>query len=115
MSVNRSTGRETATAPEFGRLPSTRYGRLSAWLLLASVGLMTVNGAVLIPLFERDPQFQTPLKAYIGLILLALVATDITGLIALIKQRERSWVVWLAVILTSLVVGLEILGPFLPD
>jgi len=64
------------------------------------------------PSTETEPWRQVVLPFYgIGMLLVGLAA-GIVGLIAIIKQQERSWLVWIAILPLLFVVFL-LLGEFL--
>jgi hypothetical protein len=79
-------------------LPSTPLGRISALLFLA--GVVTY---VLTAVFSsRPPDTPDPPNAGLNVPVLAGMvlfgAALVTGLMALVRDRERSWAVWLAVL-----------------
>jgi len=94
------------------RWPSTRLGWWSVGLAAAFVILMTINSAVFMRLPEDITWRVTVLPFYGIFMLLCGLAAGIVGLIAVIRQHERSWLVWLA-ILPGLFVLVFILGEFL--
>lgn len=49
----------------------------------------------------------------VGVFLVLLVAV-VTGAVALIRDRERSWVVWLSTVLPAIVVGFEVVMLLIP-
>jgi cytochrome bd-type quinol oxidase subunit 2 len=90
----------------FMAMPSTRLGRVSAWLLVAALVLTVVSMAVLGDALPSIGKVNTgPLVG-----VLVMVAALVTGVVAMIRDRERSWAVWLAVALPLVVVGAEVLS-----
>jgi len=89
-------------------LPSTMLGRISALLLLAWLVWLPIMQA----LPESSPPegtqggFNTGGTISAGILLAALV----TGAIALIRGRERSWAVWLSTLIPGLAIVLEAIG-----
>lgn len=94
------------------RAPSTRLGWWSAALMITFHILMAINTAVFMRLPEVVAWWGALLPFYGILMLLCGLAAGITGLIAIIRRRERSWLVWLAV-LPGLFVIFLLLGEFL--
>lgn len=94
------------------RRPGTRLGWWAVGLTAAFVVLFAVNSAVFMRLTVDAPWQHTVLPFY-GIAMLACgLAAGIVGLIAIIRQRERSWLVWLAM-LPGLWVLFLVLGEFL--
>jgi hypothetical protein len=95
MSANRAV---TATRGGFLHLPSTPLGRISALIFLAGV----VTYALTAVFSSRPPDTPNPPDAGLNVGVLAGMvlfgAALVTGLIALVRDRERSWAVWLAVL-----------------
>jgi hypothetical protein len=95
----------------FFRRPSTRLGWWSVGLAATFVALYIISAAF----FWRMPGDVSwrPLLIFYGIaMLLCGLAAGIVGLIAVIRQRERSWLVWLTM-LPGLQVLLLLLGEFL--
>ena len=91
--------------------PSTRLGWWSVGLAATFVALFIINVAVISSTLETLWR-QTLLPYYVIFMLSCSLAAGIAGLLAVIRQRERSWLVWLA-ILTGLFVIVIVLGEFL--
>lgn len=85
-------------ASGFLALPSTRTGNWSARLLLLSLVLMLLNTTLVLPAIEQRPGFELTQRSVSSVIMLFVLATGATGLFALVKKRERSWVAILAVL-----------------
>lgn len=84
-------------------LPSSSVGRVSGGLLLAAVIGVAVNSALIMPLAEGRTGLgaaQSVVNAAIGL---CLLAAGVIGAWAVIRLRERSWVLFLAIVLTLVV------------
>jgi hypothetical protein len=86
----------------FGSLPKTKAGRWAVWLMVAYLALFFPNfwlgmTAVLPPVVTIP----------VGILALALgLACGVVALVAIIRGRERSWVLWLPVVATVGVVFL---------
>ena len=93
------------------RWPSTRLGWWSVGLAVTFVALFIINVAVINSTLETLWR-QTLLPYYVIFMLFCGLTAGIVGLIAVIRQQERSWLVWLA-ILTGLFVIVIVLGEFL--
>jgi hypothetical protein len=94
------------------RWPSTQLGWWSVGLAAAFEILMIINSTVFMRLPEDVTWRVTVLPFYGIFMMLCGLAAGIVGLIAVIRQHERSWLVWL-----TLLVGLNalvfVLGEFL--
>jgi hypothetical protein len=92
--------------------PGTRLGWWSVGLGGIFVVLWIINSFVFMPSTVLIPWRQVLLPFY-GIFMLACgLAAGIVGLIAVIRSRERSWLVWLTLLPGSLVLFL-LLGEFL--
>ena len=117
--MNNDTELPVSTAPPhqpskprfFGR-PTTRLGRWSVGLGAAFVVLWIINMVVFMPFSGRMPYAETTLPFYGIFMLLCGLAAGITGLVAVIRAHERSWLVWL-MILPMLLVLFLLIGEFL--
>lgn len=92
--------------------PSTRLGWWAVALAATFVVLFMINSFVFMPSTVETPLRQTLLPFYGITMLLCGLASGIVGLIAVIWQHERSWLVWLTLLPGSLVLFL-VLGEFL--
>jgi peptidoglycan/LPS O-acetylase OafA/YrhL len=97
--------------PVLGR-PGTRLGWWSVWLAAAFVVMFLINSFVFMPTSSDAPWRQTFLPFYGIAMLLCGLAAGIVGLIAVVRQHERSWLVWLT-LLPGLMVLFLVLGEFL--
>ena len=96
----------------FFALPSTRLGRWAAGLMAAFVVMFLINSFVFMRL-SSDAPWQRMLLPFYGIGMLACgLAAGITGVIAIVRRGERSWLVWPAV-LPCLWVIFMLLGEFL--
>ena len=94
------------------RRPSTRLGRWSVGLGATFVVLWIINTAVFMPSTDTAPWREIVLPFYGIFMMLCGLAAGITGLVAVIWRRERSWLVWLT-FLPGLLVLFFVLGEFL--
>ena len=91
-----------AVEPEKDRrffgLPRSRLGWAAGILLVVSLLLFLINSFVFIPP-STNALFPRTFLIFYGLfMLLCGFSAGIVALIALIRNRERSWFVWLAVL-----------------
>jgi hypothetical protein len=94
------------------KLPDTRLGWWSFGLAIVYLILMIINSAVFMRLTEDVPWRTTLLPFYGILILLCGFVAGVVGLTAVTRQHERSWLVWLS-ILIGLNTLIFVLGEFL--
>jgi hypothetical protein len=71
-----------------------------------------INSAVFMRLSENVPWRQTVLPFYGIFMMLCGVSAGVVGLIAILRSHERSWLVWLAVLVGAFAL-LYILAEFL--
>ena len=80
--------------------PSTRLGWWSVGLFILFVILFIVNAIVFVPAARGEastPLVQVALPNFGIFLVLCGLAAGILGWLAIIKQHERSWLVWLAI------------------
>ena len=92
--------------------PHTRLGWRSVWLGITFAVLFLINSFVFMPSSSDAPWRHVILPFYGIFMLLCGLGSGIVGLIAVIRQHERSWLVWLT-ILPSLFVLFLLVGEFL--
>jgi len=92
--------------------PSTRPGWWSVGLGGTFVVLFIINSTVFMQLTTEAPWQQTLLPFYGIFMLLCGLSAGILGLIAVLRRRERSFLVWLT-LLPGLLVLFLLLGEFL--
>lgn len=85
--------------------PATRLGWWAVWLMLAYVVLYIITMAVIALRLSLPP-------VYGIFMLLCGLAAGIIGLVAIVKQHEHSWLVWVA-LLPGIFVIFLLLGEFL--
>ncbi len=105
----------TLVNPSFRRGPSTRLGRWAVGLAATFVLLFIINSVVFMPLFQYTPAEgwgQTLLPVYGVFMMLVGLAAGPVGLLAILRQHERSWMVWLT-LLPGAFALFFILGEFL--
>jgi uncharacterized membrane protein YhaH (DUF805 family) len=93
-----------STPGGFFGLPSTSLGRTSAAVFLLGIVLVVLSSTV----FESVSLNIGNLNV-IGMVnFLVMFVALVTGAIALIRDRERSWAVWLAAAIPAILVGFEL-------
>jgi hypothetical protein len=94
--------------------PHTCLGWWAVWLMLAFAAMFLINSTVFAPYYDSDTPFrQTFLPFYWGFMLLCGLTAGVIGLVAMTRQQERSWLVWLALltgIFSLLIVLLVLFG-----
>ncbi|MDH4140720.1 MAG: hypothetical protein OEV43_09145 [Coriobacteriia bacterium] len=107
----------TGQGQGFLATPSSKRGRWSMWLAVAFIALFAVNSFVFMPTSDvANPTMETMRRVVlpffgIGMMLCGLAA-GVVGLIGIIKDRERSWIVWLT-LLPGAFVAFFLLGEIL--
>ena len=97
------------------RRPSSRLGWWAVGLAAVFLLMYVVNSVVFVGVLgtRATPAWLQPLLIFYGFLLLFCgLAAGILGLIAILRRRERSWLVWLTLLPLLLVVVL-LLGEFL--
>lgn len=97
---------------KFGAPPSTPLGRWSARAGALFVLMFLVNSFVLMPTSSNAPWRHRYLPYYGIAMLLVGLAAGVLALVAVIRQRERSWLTWLTLLPGAFVIFL-LLGEFL--
>lgn len=92
--------------------PDTKLGWWSLGLAVVYIMLMIINSVVFMRLPGNIPWRTTLLPFYGIFMLLCGFATGIVGLTTVTRQHERSWLVWLS-ILIGLNTLIFVLGEFL--
>jgi len=80
------------------QLPSTKPGWWAVGLAVAYAGMGIINTFVFMRLPEDVSWRQTILPYYGILMMLCGVSAGVVALIAVIRNRERSWLVWLTIV-----------------
>jgi len=96
------------------KMPTTRYGRWAVWLGVAFVVMFLVNTFVFMamPSLGDGTWRQSILPFYGILMLLCGLGAGVFSLLAIIREHERSWLVWIP-LLPALWVIFMLLGEFL--
>ncbi len=90
--------------------PSSRLGRVSTCLFVASIVLIVgVNALGVKSIAEIRFGSSRVFNISGGLIFACVLAAGITGLVAVVRKQERSWAVLLPSALSLTVIGAEIL------
>ena len=103
----------TGNRRKFLARPATRLGRWSVALAAAFAVMFILNAAVFMRLAEA-PWEHIVLPFYGIAMLLCGLAAGVTAAIAVVKKGERSWLVWLPLLLCLFVLFLlvgEFVGP----
>jgi hypothetical protein len=96
----------------FLSLPSTPFGKITGVLLVVALALIVVNVVFFNAPNEMGPAWLGDiLRLAIGALVLAGL---VTGALALVKNRDRSSVVWLSTTLFALVFVLEVVEVLTP-
>jgi hypothetical protein len=107
---------EAVAGSLFWSRPGTRLGRWAVVLAGIFVLMFVINSIVFIPVFGQGPSpalwLRTLLASYGILLMLCGLSAGVVGLLAVIRQHERSWLVWLAILPLAFVVFF-LLGEFL--
>lgn len=93
----------------FRSFPAPRTGKWSAWLLLLSVLLILLNALVFMPQTEQR-NLELAQRALNLIIFLCVFSSGFTALWAFVIKRERSWALFISVLLLILAIALN-LGP----
>ena len=101
-----------AISSHFTEKPHTRLGRWAVGLGILFVVLFLFNSFVFMPTSSDAPWRQVVLPFYGIFMLLCGLSAGIVGLIAVLRQHEHSWLVWLT-LLPGLFVLFLVLGEFL--
>ena len=92
--------------------PSTRQGWWAVIMAALFITLYLMYALVLMPAGEVNPQNEIVLPIIDTWIIVCGLAAGIAGLVAVLRQGERSWLVWLAM-LPALMAVFLVLGGFL--
>jgi len=103
---------ETKNSARFFGLPRSKLGWVAGGLMIAFIVMFFINSFVFMPPSTNELFPRAFLIFYGIFMMLCGFTAGVVGLIALIKNRERSWLVWLAVLPGSFVVFF-MLGEFL--
>lgn len=98
--------------PHFRALPRTPLGWWAVGITATHLVLIIINTFVFMPGAIAIPARQTLLPYYGIIMMLTGFAGGVVGLLAILRQRERSWLVWLT-ILPALMTVTFLLGEFL--
>jgi len=99
-------------AAGFLSLPASRIGKWSAWLLVVSLILVLLNNLVIMPRTEQNTDLQLAQRIFNLFVFLCAIAAGLTGLLAVVIKRERSWVLFVSILLLIFAVAMNA-GPLL--
>jgi hypothetical protein len=102
----------TYSGSSFRQLPATSPGWWAVGLAAVYLVMLLINSAVLMRISEDMPWRTTVLPFYGIFMILSGLAAGVIGLIALLRNHERSWLVWMAIV-PGLSAFVFILGEFL--
>lgn len=93
--------------------PTSRLGWWSVGLGALFVVLFLINTFVFMPMGQSDQPWRQVVLPFYGIfMLLCGLGSGVMSLLAILRQRERSWVVWLPLLPAAWVVFM-LLGEFL--
>jgi hypothetical protein len=113
------TGVDTAESPAVRRggffsKPSTKLGWWSVGLAVVFVAFMILNVTVFMRLPEITGWIGSIVLPSVGIVMiLNALAAGVTGVIAVVRQHERSWLVWLLPMLVGAYIVFMLVGEFL--
>ena len=96
----------------FGEMPHSRLSRWSLWLAAAFIVMFLINSFVFMPSSSDAPWRHVILPFYGIAMLLCGLASMVLALIAVIREHERSWLVFLP-LLPGVWVLFMLVGEFL--
>lgn len=94
--------------------PHTRLGHWAVVLAIVFLVLMAVSSYLIIPHHATLGQMAMLLPLYGSLTLLSGLAAGATALLAVWRQGERSWLVWVALLVGAWVVWFALAEIFFP-
>lgn len=113
--LSEATMKPRSNAVQWQR-PHTRLGWWSLRLAALFIVLFVINSALFIPLLGQstaNPWWQHALLPFYGIfMLLCGLAAGVSAMLAVTRQHERSWLVWLTLLPAAFVLFL-LLGEFL--
>lgn len=102
----------TQSSSSILQLPSTRSGWWAVGLAVTYAGMGIINSTVFMRLPEDVSWRQTILPFYGILMMLCGLSAGVVALFAVIRNRERSWLVWLTIVQWVFTLAL-VIGEFL--
>lgn len=102
----------TTGSTQFLARPHSRLAWWAVWLMVAFAAMFLINVTAFAPYFDSATPFrQVFLPVYWVSMLSCGLAAGVIGLTAITRRRERSWLVWLA-LLTGIFALLLLFGVF---
>ena len=92
----------------FLSFPSTGVGKWSARLLLVSILLILIYNLVVMPWTELEPTLELVQKVFNLTLFLCIVFTCVAGRFAIVIKRERSWILFVTVLLLALAIAFDL-------
>ena len=93
---------------DFLSLSATVTGKWSAWLLLMSLLPILLNTLAVMPQTDQRAGLELAQQVYNLTVFLCVFSSGITGLWAIVRKRERYWVLFTSVLLLVLALALNI-------
>ena len=109
--MSKSGKSEATTSQSMGFLtrPSSVLGRVSVILFIIAIVLILLNASV-IDFLSLNGGISSGVSNAFGLVLgICVLTAGISGLIAIVFKRERSWAVFVTTVVPLVVLGNEIL------
>lgn len=110
--MSNATHAGSDSMPGLWMMPTTRVGRIAAILFAVALAAIVLNAAAIMPFTESRTDMDSVQQVVNLAVALSLLAAGLAGSWAIIRDRERSWVVWLAVAVTLAVLIMEIAEGF---
>jgi hypothetical protein len=96
--------------------PATRLGWWAVWLMSVFFALFLINVTAFAPYFDSATTFRLVfMPFYWAFMLLCGLGSGVVGLVALTRQHERSWLIWLAMLTGIFAALIVILVLFVPS
>jgi len=108
MSQPNTSGTATSHSSGFLARPSSASGRVAVALFLVAIVLVALNASVIESLSLNGTLPSGFTAAFNIFVALWVLAAGISGLLAIVFKRERSWAVFVATVVPLIVLSFEI-------